>query len=226
MRIEIRRSTRNFVILVAILVVMVQGAMAPPTNEPSYIPPSGVIIVDGNIGATYSYGEWDLTNDFFADMYESANNNGKDTVLSKLYLRYDCGNEILYAMVQVVDGYMIDESNTEDEDHYIKANISISSGKLVDESYGNIGDAPNFQFISNSNNELIGWEASAPISAGSYELNVHTQVNDGDTSAVLNRSIPLVINCGTNDIPEFPTIALPVAAILGLMFIFGRKRDL
>ena len=28
------------------------------------------------------------------------------------------------------------------------------------------------------------------------------------------------------DIPEFPTVALPVAAILGLMFIFGRKRDL
>jgi hypothetical protein len=26
-------------------------------------------------------------------------------------------------------------------------------------------------------------------------------------------------------IPEFPTVALPVAAILGLVFIFGRKKD-
>ncbi|MFY1113362.1 MAG: PEF-CTERM sorting domain-containing protein, partial [Methanosarcinaceae archaeon] len=25
--------------------------------------------------------------------------------------------------------------------------------------------------------------------------------------------------------PEFPTIALPIAAILGLVFIFGRKKE-
>lgn len=30
---------------------------------------------------------------------------------------------------------------------------------------------------------------------------------------------------GTTEIPEFPTMALPVAAILGLMFIFGRKKQ-
>ncbi|AKB61302.1 hypothetical protein MSMAP_1317 [Methanosarcina mazei SarPi] len=29
----------------------------------------------------------------------------------------------------------------------------------------------------------------------------------------------------TTQIPEFPTMALPVAAILGLMFIFGRKKQ-
>lgn len=29
---------------------------------------------------------------------------------------------------------------------------------------------------------------------------------------------------GSNNIPEFPTIAAPVAAILGLMFIFGRRK--
>lgn len=30
---------------------------------------------------------------------------------------------------------------------------------------------------------------------------------------------------GTANIPEFPTVALPVAAILGLVFIFGRKKE-
>ncbi len=30
---------------------------------------------------------------------------------------------------------------------------------------------------------------------------------------------------GLNLIPEFPTVALPVAAILGLVFIFGRKKE-
>lgn len=27
------------------------------------------------------------------------------------------------------------------------------------------------------------------------------------------------------DIPEFPTIAMPIAAVLGLMFVFGRKKE-
>ena len=31
--------------------------------------------------------------------------------------------------------------------------------------------------------------------------------------------------CGLNLIPEFPTIALPVAAILGLAFVFMRKEE-
>ncbi|WP_406661277.1 PEF-CTERM sorting domain-containing protein [Methanolobus sp. ZRKC3] len=30
---------------------------------------------------------------------------------------------------------------------------------------------------------------------------------------------------GCTEIPEFPTMALPVAAILGLAFIFQRRRD-
>jgi hypothetical protein len=32
-------------------------------------------------------------------------------------------------------------------------------------------------------------------------------------------------NSETTQIPEFPTMALPVAAILGLMFIFGRRKQ-
>lgn len=33
------------------------------------------------------------------------------------------------------------------------------------------------------------------------------------------------VSGGDTQIPEFPTVALPVAAILGLMFIFGRKKQ-
>jgi hypothetical protein len=29
----------------------------------------------------------------------------------------------------------------------------------------------------------------------------------------------------SNDIPEFPTIALPIISVLGLMFIFGRRKE-
>ena len=41
-----------------------------------------------------------------------------------------------------------------------------------------------------------------------------------------NPGLTISHGCPEIPIPEFPTIALPVAAILGLMFIFGRKRDL
>ena len=29
----------------------------------------------------------------------------------------------------------------------------------------------------------------------------------------------------TNEIPEFPSVAVPIAAVLGLVFIFGRKKE-
>ena len=218
MKIEIGGSIRNFVIFVGILVVMVPGVLALPAASPpapSYITlPSEVTDVDGDNS------EWDLSADFFANMTEAANSNNE--VLSKLYLRYDCTNETLYALVLLVPDQVIDE-NSNPDNHYIKVN----GDKKVDGTYGDDGNAPDFQFIVNATGAKIGWEASTPLSAGSYtNLNVHTQVYDDRTSAVEDRSISLVINCGDAYIPEFPTVALPIAAIIGLMFIFGRKRDL
>ncbi|MBP2029537.1 hypothetical protein J2755_000457 [Methanohalophilus levihalophilus] len=35
----------------------------------------------------------------------------------------------------------------------------------------------------------------------------------------------LVIDCQKEEIPEFPTVALPIAAILGLAFIFQRRKN-
>ena len=225
MRIEIGRSIRNFVIFVAILVVMVPGVMALTSSAPpvpAYIQNlSEVITVDGNPLPANSYGEWDLTNDFFANMYNSANPDlnfsGYDE-LSKLYLRYDCSDGTLYALVLLEPGCVIDENN-DPEEHYMKVDGNVK----VDGNDNDDGFAPDFHYILNDTAK-IGWEASIPLLVGSYRLNVHTQVNDDYTSAVAYREIPLVIACGPQ-IPEFPTIALPVAAILGLMFLFGRKRD-
>ena len=45
--------------------------------------------------------------------------------------------------------------------------------------------------------------------------------NDFDSAVLLDR---LSFGPGQAEIPEFPTIALPVAAVLGLMFLFSRKR--
>lgn len=57
-----------------------------------------------------------------------------------------------------------------------------------------------------------------------YKVNIGStrQVGTGEISKefVLTSASTTVSN-----IPEFPTVALPVAAILGLVFIFGRKKD-
>ena len=227
MRIEIGRTIRNFVIFVAILMVMVPGVLA---SEPSYSPPSGAITVDGNSG------EWDLNADLFAYMTEAENHGVAPYYVfrSKLYLRYDCTEGVLYAMVLLEPDTVINDSKS--ENLFIKVNTTteteyVNNGiELVNGNTGYDGFAPDLHYIIVSN-KIIGWEASAPLAAGTYRICVRTQV---DTSTGVKTSgtgsnqygIPLKINCGTTPIPEFPTVALPVAAIIGLMFLFGRKRDL
>ena len=195
-------------ILIGIFVSMNGVAAAPP--NPVMIPPAGLIVVDGDRG------EWVPATDFFADMHKAAKLDKE--ILSKLYLRYDCENGILYAMVLVEDGYTINATN--DDDQYIK----VDGTKLVDANDTNGETQPNFVYIENATGVKIGWEASAELASSTYnDLNVHTQVFDDETSAVANRSIQLTIHCGP-EIPEFPTIALPIAAILGLMFILQSRR--
>ncbi|MDY9926294.1 PEF-CTERM sorting domain-containing protein [Methanosarcina sp.] len=50
-------------------------------------------------------------------------------------------------------------------------------------------------------------------------------VNDTGVSTTITTRTDTGQEEFTANIPEFPTVALPVAAILGLVFIFGRKKD-
>ena len=243
MRMKIGRNIWNFIILIVTLAVMMQGALAlvgANLSEPSYIEYSSEVIdVDGN-NVSVPYGEWNTGMDFFADMNEiQVQGEPNSDLLSNLYLRYDCTNGILYAMVLLndFDNHVINV--TENEMLFVKVNktdninqmVLVNNGiVLVNGNTDDGGTAPDLHYITVSN-KIIGWEASAPLAAGTYRICVRTQV---DTSTGVKTSgtgsnqygIPLKINCGTTPIPEFPTVALPVAAIIGLMFLFGRKRDL
>jgi len=161
-------------------------------------------------------------------------------LLSKLYLRYDCNNGILYVMVLLNDSINHEINIDESDKLFVKVNATddINDTVLVNNVIplvnGNTGAnnvAPALHYIED-NGKIIGWEASTPLSAGTYRLCVRTQVDtsDGVKTSGTGESqigIPLLIECSPGpQIPEFPTIALPVMAILGLMFIFGRKRDL
>lgn len=158
------------------------SAATPP--QPTY----GAANVDGDIS------EWNLaedgSGDFFAYMYRSANSNKK--VESKLYLRYDCSTNTLYALVLAVPG--VDVIVIPEE-----AFIKIDNMKLVDDTSGDNGTPPDFAWYNLSGSTASGWEASASLTPGNYtKFDVHTQVEDdgeGETSAVKDRKISLEINC-------------------------------
>ncbi|MHC1755327.1 MAG: PEF-CTERM sorting domain-containing protein [Methanosarcina sp.] len=75
--------------------------------------------------------------------------------------------------------------------------------------------------------------ASYQAISGDYEYDIKIKttgfdkiiVNDTGVSAIITTKTDSGQEEFTTNVPEFPTVALPVAAILGLVFIFGRKKD-
>jgi len=140
----------------------------------SAVPFTGFATVDGKTD------DWLLTEDHFAVMYESG--DPTNDVLSNLYLRYDCSEEVLYALV--VTDYEVLELP---EEAYIK----LDGVKMVDGSFGNDGVAPDFEWLLFEG----GYEASLPLPKGDYQLDAHVQIFPDRTSAVENRDIPLEVSC-------------------------------
>jgi hypothetical protein len=180
-----RVSLLSVVALVGLLLLAVPLYGASPP-EPTY----GTANVDGNTG------EWELAGDFFANMYQA----GKpDMPLeSKLYLRYDCSRNTLYALVLAEPGVPVLANLPGDS--YVKLG---NATKLVDGNSGDEGTPPDFAWVGlgfdGNAAHAQGWEASALLVPASYtNLNVHAQVFDdgsAQTSAVVDRTIPLVVNC-------------------------------
>lgn len=173
------------------------GTKAEANGESAY----DVAVVDGD------YSEWDLSADFYADMFRAA--DSKSNLESKLYIRFDCYTETLYALVLAQPGVYI----LTDGDSFIKWG---NSTKIVDDSDAPPdGTLPEFAWINKVYSDSLGqwvadgWEASAYVAVGDYSnLNVHTQVYDGgsQTSAVAGRSIPISMVCyDYGDLPEDPS---------------------
>ncbi len=150
-------------------------AASPP--EPTY----GTATVDGN------YGEWNLTSDFFADMYRGWDPLKK--VESKLYLRYDCATGTMYALVLAVEGVPV---QVQPDDAWIA--INGINNKVV------TGHSSNFAWVDQgydgNNDHARGWEGSFSIAPGSYLLWAHANVyDDGGSQTSGVREIALVIQC-------------------------------
>jgi hypothetical protein len=65
------------------------------------------------------------------------------------------------------------------------------------------------------------------LSAGYGMKTVYVQFKDsnGQLSNVFNAKIDYSQNCGGQSVPEFPSLVIPVAGILGLMLLVYRRRE-
>jgi hypothetical protein len=200
---KIRITNKKQVLAIsAIMLLILLGSSSfafAAAPDPTY----ASAVVDGNPG------EWDLTADFFADMYRA----GKEdkVVQSKLYLRYDLSSSTLYVLVLTEDGYPgLKESD--------EAWVKIDGSKMVDGTY------PDFKWVGinfDGLDHVQGFEASFILPKGTYTLDVHINVMSEDhseTSRTLKAGLNLLV------VPE-TLIGTTLISVLGAGAVFmGLKR--
>ncbi len=191
---RLSRTTTAIVMMVALFMMSVGLAYA---QEPAY---GDGIIVDGDTS------DWNLTDDFFANMYVAGNSNKQH--LSTLYLRYDCSDNTLYALVLKETG-TVEQSAS---DAWIA--INAVNDKRVNGSSGDDGTPPDFQWVFD-NTTLLGYEASFTLAEGTYDIEAHLNINwdnESQTSSTgklaQDNAIELTLDC-----PEPPVeVCTPGAA--------------
>jgi hypothetical protein len=167
------------------------GAASPP------VPSSGSATVDGKTG------DWNLAADHFADMTDTGIADGP--VMAKLYLRYDCASETLFALVLGVDGIQFRE--TRPENAYIRID---GVGKLVSGESGNDGTPPDFSWVNPDGTLADGWEASGSLAPGTYALRAHVLRPDDSADGYaqvdnIGKADPLKLVCATATPTPTPT---------------------
>lgn len=171
-------------------------------------PQPGTAVVDGNYE-----GEWDLSNDFFAEMYLSGQIEDK-IVLTNLYLRYDLNTHTLYVLVLTVDNSitMIIDKNQVETYFKIDNEIKVSPP-----------ESENFKWVNpdTQGKYAMGFEASFMLDPGTYNILVHANVapeGKSQTSSTLKAGINLVV------LPEsdFIFMIASIAAAIGLFTVYKR----
>lgn len=147
-------------------------------GAPTYVDESKGIyapVVDGNPG------EWDLINDFFANMHRAA--NPSNPVESKLYLRFDCALRTMYALVMSAGDWPL---LVQDGEAWIALNNRSQKVSFT-----------SFAWVNQSGGNAQGWEASFIINAdGSYKLWAHVNAfHGGESQTSEAANVDLILKC-------------------------------
>ncbi|HSJ54802.1 MAG TPA: SdrD B-like domain-containing protein [Anaerolineae bacterium] len=186
------------VLLIMIVILMAAPASlslaAVPANppQPTYLQGQETVVVDGDPS------EWDLTTDFFSNMYENGDSSG--AILGMLYLRYDCTANILYLLALVNPDPVFDPPLAMDITFPDAHRITLETNLLVDATAGfnpPDGEPPDLAWIWNADETVVGWEASAPVPAGTYfNLWVHARTwYNGESTSSKICCLDLVLEC-------------------------------
>lgn len=177
-----RRSTltRTAAAMVAGALVLM-AVFAPASMAAAPTPNEGSATVDGAIG------DWSLSADFFADM--TAGGNAGAPVRAKLFLKYDCDTETLFALVLAQGGEQVRQDRPDN------AYINIDGSKVIDSSHGQ------FAWVNGDGTLADGFEGAAALAPGSYTLRAHVLVADDSEDGYtpldnVGRFVPLEIECG------------------------------
>ena len=161
--------------------LLLTAAFAPASMAAAPTPNDGSATVDGAIG------DWSLSADFFADMTDGG--VAGRPVRAKLYLKYDCDSETLYALVLTQGDEKARETRTDN------AYINIDGSKVIDSTHGS------FAWVNGDGTLADGYEGAASLAPGSYTLRAHVLVADDSEDGYtaldnVGRFAPLVIECG------------------------------
>jgi len=175
--------------LIAVMLMALNGGIVSAATPPE--PTYGTADVDGD-GS-----EW-LASDFFAEM-----KNGAGKLEAKLYLRYDCETQTLYALALPAGDsnvVVITGDETDLEDVWIKIGTSRYH-------HPDLNDPPSFDEFAWINERTEsgrdvadGWEASLSLDPGTYDLQAHTNtlaLDDGEweEQTAGTGTLTLVIDC-------------------------------
>ena len=173
-------TTRSAAVTVAGLILLT-ALVAPATLAAAPNPSPGSATVDGDTG------DWSLSADFFADMTDG----GKPdiTVRAKLYLRYDCESETLFALVLAQGGEQARQDRPDEA--YLRID---GSGKLISPTNGE------FAWVNGDGTLADGWEGSGALEPGEYTVRAHVLIADDSADGYtpmdpIGRDVPLVIEC-------------------------------
>jgi hypothetical protein len=147
------------------------------------IPSVGTATVDGQCD------EWNLTSDFFANMYLAG--DPCKTVESKIYLRYDGASNSLY-MLMLAQSHVI--GCCEGGGGVAGTVLGAVGSKTVGEPSGNARFLPCSMWVGRAfdgdSTHAIGYEAAFHIMPGTYILLAHIDVLDGGRRTLATTGFP------------------------------------
>jgi hypothetical protein len=210
-----KTKTRSLIGLSALLLIILAASStlvsaAPPT------PSIGTATVDGNPS------EWNLTSDFFTNMYRAWKDDGTKPVTAKAYLRYDTTTNTLYVLVIAEQNCFCEIGGD--------AHVKIDGAVEVNQATGDNNIVPDFAWIGigadGNANHALGFEASFSIAPGSYMIRIHVNMFEGgasgQTSGTPNKDIPLELPPELV-VPETP-FATTLVAVIAAAAVFAVYR--